>query len=482
MTGKRSLAIAAVAVLALGGTASAAKKKPKRLDRPDDPVVLTGHDLPRLVGAPPYGLAAYRFKAKGKGKWVRVPVQVDERALVDFGTHPGNNAIPGTPGSVYGNGAPTSLAALQYVDPGTFTDRDQNPWLDFDDEVAMMAFDAGAKVPKGFGPPPRVNPQGATAITIKDPVGGGRGWIYLFRAGSKLKPLKTDYVDYDFRLVSGDYKTTYRRADGPNPETSTVRTADYRAGYSDRWFLDTLAIDAGSAGGQDVLDGFKSGFVPGNCGRSEATYNDAEGAFVANIDGPVRAIRSYVGANSGPRTERTDVFYRSRFDVRIDLRVHPIASILSYIDMGPGALGMTYRSNLVPGGVPVDGVNDAVPAAPASWHLWSGAPGSLFSASAVTASFATGAAAGFYRDEQNTSITQCWGDDDLYGSAGTFVDPPAGIPNTDPSVSPTATLHAEAINVVGAPGTSAGDGDLLSRRVHAGPQATAKRAVFKKKN
>ena len=44
-----------------------------------------------------------------------------------------------------------------------------------------------------------------------------------------------------------------------------------------------------------ILDGHKNVFVIGVCGPIAATntFNDAEGAFVANVDGPVRAIRSY---------------------------------------------------------------------------------------------------------------------------------------------------------------------------------------------
>ena len=71
-----------------------------------------------------------------------------------------------------------------------------------------------------------------------------------------------DYVDYGFRLTSGEYKPTYRRADGPNPETSTVTTGAYEIGFSDRWFFDALAITAGGASGAEILDGFKFGFAP----------------------------------------------------------------------------------------------------------------------------------------------------------------------------------------------------------------------------
>ena len=59
-----------------------------------------------------------------------------------------------------------------------------------------------------------------------------------------------------------------------------------------------------------MLDGHKAHFWFSICARSNATFAYAEGAFIANIDGPIRAIRSYIGANSGLKTQRTEIFYR----------------------------------------------------------------------------------------------------------------------------------------------------------------------------
>ena len=55
---------------------------------------------------------------------------------------------------------------------------------------------------------------------------GRRAWLAFDPAAGK------DYVDYDFTLTSGDYKTTYKRADGPNPETSRVVTDAYEIDYT----------------------------------------------------------------------------------------------------------------------------------------------------------------------------------------------------------------------------------------------------------
>ena len=45
------------------------------LNRPADPVVLTGSDVPSLVGIAPGDLVAFRYESG----WQQIPVQVDER-------------------------------------------------------------------------------------------------------------------------------------------------------------------------------------------------------------------------------------------------------------------------------------------------------------------------------------------------------------------------------------------------------------------
>ena len=61
--------------------------------------------------------------------------------------------------------------------------------------------------------------------------------------------------------------------------------------------------------------------------------------FVANRVGPVRAIRSWVGANSGPSTQRTVIAYPGREDIVSDLRVHQIPSVMDLWDYSDAAIG-----------------------------------------------------------------------------------------------------------------------------------------------
>jgi hypothetical protein len=430
---------------------------------------MTGAELPRLLGASPDGLAAYRYKpAKGKkakhGKWVAVPVQVDERAVVDFGQTP--SGAPGVQGTVYGT-PPVGATALQYTDPNTFVGPDPDPTLDADDEVTFMSSDSGGRAPSKAKRPRRVTRSGATRVVVEDPLTSAKGWIYLFRAnGPVTQP--ADYVNYDFRLLSGAYKPTYQRSAGPNPEASTISTRNYAAGFSDRWFFDTLGIAAGGASGADILDGYKFAFQPGSCSRSEATFNAGEGAFVVNKDGPVRAIRSYIGANSGPDTQRTHFFYQGREVIVTDLRVHPIPSLHTETDLSPAAIGMTYYDQQHPGGASVDGVPETLGGAPSAWHLWQGPQGSLFSGDRVDSSFKDrflAAATPFYLDNSNPPIAQCWGDSQQIGAAGLTSIPSGGIPATAPG-SPDY-LRAITTDVMSAPGQTPAQADLLSRQLDA---------------
>ncbi|MCU0269856.1 MAG: hypothetical protein MUF83_14590 [Acidimicrobiales bacterium] len=429
--------------------------------RPDAPVVLTGSQLPDLLGADPDRIVAFAHsRPDGVPTWTRIPVQVDERKVVDFGSQPTSNATAGVEGTVYGT-APIGVTALQYADPSTFVGPDGDATFDADDELVFMVRDGGGMPRAGEEHEPAgVLPGSGVVVRFDDPRGDDQtGWVYLFRSDGTLGPWAgRDHVRYDFTLTSGPYRTTYLRADGPNPETSTVQTPVYRVGFGDRWIESSWRVDAGGATGVDVLDGVKNRFGLGTCGRSNATFADGEGAFVANIDGPVRAIRSYVGANSGPLTQRTHLLYRDREEILTDLRVHAIPGIMDFLDFSAAARGMTYRSSTVPGGVTIDGSPDAVGTGLADWELVTGPQGSVL----TTVSLATdvafaggydGAVDWFYADQANSAVQQCWGDAHFYGAAGTSIVLP--IPNTDPRVEPWDTLQARRTIGFAGPGVDA---------------------------
>lgn len=425
-------------------------------ERSSEPVILTGVALGPLVGIAPERLVAFRHSERGarkRGTWTQVPVQVDERKFVDFGANPPAAPPPGEQGTVYGT-RPIGHGAIQYADPSTFVGPDADPSLDRDDEVALVSGDAGDRARFRRAHKHARRPRGVRGagvrITLTDPLGGPRRFLYLFESeGARTSDAGRDYVDYDFSLTSGDYRSTYERGDGPNPEKSRISTGVYTAGFSDRWYFDQLALGAGD----DVLDGFKFSFGPTSCGRSEKTFNEAEGAFVANLDGPVRAIRAYVGANSGPFTQRTHVFYGDRHEIVTDLRVHPVPGPMTYHELSRAGIGMSYSNSAGAPPVTVDGAPDEVSETAAEWHLWSGAQGSLFAADRLESSFADAllAAAGtWYLDDADPAFPQCWGDPDgqALGQAGLRSTTP--MPNTDPTTGGDDFLHTTTTEILAA--------------------------------
>lgn len=384
------------------------------LDRPMDPVILTGSQTPSLMGLAPGDIAAFRYE----GEWRQIPVQVDERAIIDFT-------------DVYnGNWFFGDFRRLDYVDAGTHTGPDPDPALDADDEIVFMAKDAGARNTEPISLPDHVRYGTGVEITITDPLGGEPGYVYLFRHDGTLDPgAGAQYVNYNFNLLSGDYKTTYA-IPGPNPEDTTITTPYYQWHFCDRWKSDGLRIFAGSATGVNILDRHKNLFAPGKCTRSEDTFCEGEGAFVANRAGPIRVIRNYVGANSGPRTQRQNIFYEQQQIITTWLRVHSIDSVLDFFDYSPAAQGMTYSNNNLPSGVVIDGVPDVAPPGPLRWEMVSGPQGTLVMWHLFETDIAGYVPTSYYLDDAAPTVRQCTGDAYAFGSSGHWFD--QFIPNTDP--------------------------------------------------
>jgi hypothetical protein len=407
--------------------------------RADDPVVFTGADVRPLIGQAPGRIAAF---SRSRGRWREVRVQVDERALVDL-----NAVYGGTPS--FG-----SARVLTWTDPGTFTGPDPNPKLDADDELALMGGDLGERA--GGARPPRAGRR--VELAVRDPLSRRTGYVTLVAAKPKrFRPL----VAYSFRLASGDYKTTYKRSAGPNPEHSTIVTGTYRRGFSDRWADDVARVGRGT----DVLDRHTAMF-PGTCARSEDTFDAGEGAFVANRVGPVRAIRSYIGANSGPFTQRDHVFYADREQIVTHLRVHAIPGIMDLLDYSPAAIGMTYRSSIAPAGVRIDGRQDAVPAGAIRWEQATGGQGTLTSVHSFATDIPGFSYTSRYSDfaaPQGLDQGTCTGDGKSYGVSGPVID--KAIPPTDPRTPGARRLESHRTLIYHAPRATAADARALARRV-----------------
>ena len=141
---------------------------------------------------------------------------------------------------------------------------------------------------------------------------------------------------------------------GPRPETSVVSTDNYQRGFTDRWYDNELRITRGAATGVDILDRHDDQFdsADASCIRDQQTFSIGEGAFIVNKDGPVRAIRDFVGANSGPHVQRQHIFYDDLEVINTFLRVHPIPGVVDFFDYSAAGSGLTYENGVMtPGGL-----------------------------------------------------------------------------------------------------------------------------------
>ena len=273
-----------------------------------------------------------------------------------------------------------------------------------------------------------------------------------------------DGVNYTFSLDSGSYTSTYKMGTGSlapnntwgfNPEHSTVTTPEYTQSFGDRWLNNGLSITTLGSSRANILERTHY-YVVNTCSRSEDTFdggadNPGEGAFVVNISGPVRAIRSYIGANSYTYTVNTDIFYPDREDTVTELRGHAgLPGYGSADDFVTGTTGLTY-SDPVNNNVPIDGKPDAVTpityttgsgTPPAIWQMVSGPQGSLVTVRSLDTNISGLNVSTVYQDSNPASPPQCTGDAAAWGENGTNLTSPVGsVPITDPTLTATpATL------------------------------------------
>jgi hypothetical protein len=422
-------------------------------DRQADPVVVSAAAVGALAGVPVGDIVAFHYAS---GAWSQVPMQVDQRKTIELNVayhQPANTTNP--------------VNVTVYADPNTWVGGGTGN-LGALDEISFMAADTGAAAPGGAGLPGGVVAGTGVKLTVTDPRDADVAYLYLFRRSGTLTPgAGREYVNYAFQLTAGDYKTNYRLTAGPNPETSKVTTASYTREFHDRWLDDVLTIKNGNANGPDLVDRHKALFAPGVCVRSEDTFDAGEGAFLANINGPVRAIRSYIGANSGPYTERTHIFYAQREDIVTDLRVHAISSgVMDFFDYSTAAIGMRYANDRNLAGVPIDGTPDTVVSGANAWEKVDGTPGALTHVSRLATNVTPAPTqTNFYEDNDTNPTTQCTGDADAIGSSGQRIS--SGLPNTDPHVGPASNLRSTRVMFFEAPGRSTADAQRHADQVAA---------------
>jgi hypothetical protein len=468
---KRLLSRGSVAVLAAGLAVfglAACTPFGATLNRSLEPVVLDGSALPKLIGVDPMHIVGFAWDGKA---WHQIPVQVDQRDLVSPGQiyHLPPSSYPNlfgttTPYKILVYTPPATLTA-GYTSSATYTPPDSNPMFDSNDQLSFLANDTGQQAGSSVANPAGVDGTTREQVTATDPLTPSQvGYVYLFHSGTLTGgSAGTDGVKYTFSLDSGSYTGTYKMGTGSlapnntwgfNPEHSTVVTPSYSQDFGDRWLNNGLAITSGGADGANILERTHY-YVTNTCSRSEDTFdgganNPGEGAFVVNISGPVRAIRSYIGANSYTSTVNTDIFYPDREDTVTELRGHAgLPGYGSADDFVTGTTGLTY-SDPANSHIPIDGSPDAfTPIAfttgstpPASWQMVSGPQGSLVTVRTIDTSISGLNATTVYQDRNPASPAQCTGDAAAWGENGINLTSPVGsVPITDPTLTATpATL------------------------------------------
>jgi hypothetical protein len=448
---RRASVLAAVGLLAVTALTSCTKYGAP-LDRPEEGVVMTGAGLPRLVGKAPQSLVGFAWDGNA---WHQVPVQVDERDLVNPGQILHRPAaswakLPGgAPFTTLVYTPPPTLTA-GYQSWPTYTPADSNAAFDANDELSFLANDTGKRA-TGIAPPSGIDAATIEEVQVTDPAAGGSGYLYLaYSATLTGGSAGTTGVTYTFSLDSGSYLSTYKMGTasiapnnvaGPNPEHTTVVTPSYTQKYGDRWLNNGLGIKAGGAGGTNLLERSRVQFAPGYCGRSEDTFDYTipatpyEAGFMVNVSGPVRAVRSSVGTNSGTYTMTTDIFYPSTEVSVTELRVHTIPSVMAFDDFATG-VPLSYSDDQN-SNVPIDGAPDTIVAAHASpWQLVAGGAGSLVTARTLVSNVPGLVLSTYHLDNSAPSPAPCTGDAAAWGQNGTRVTGPGGgsIACTDPTI------------------------------------------------
>jgi len=388
------------------------------LNRGSDPVVITGAELRSLNRVAVDRIVGFRFQED----WEQIPIQIDERKYVDFGV-------------VYNN-SPVDHGIVAYTDPDTYVGPDTNPSFDVDDELVFMAKDAGDPAPLSGDFPLGVLEESYVEIQIYDPLDDAVGYVYLFESdGSLGQAAGEDYVTYNFRLLKGSYVPNYNKGSGYNQEDSEIHTDAYRTHFSDRWIRDELQIFSGFATGEDILDRHTTGRGPGDCSRNENTASEGGGVFFANKDGCIRAIRSYMGYNSGPYIQRDHFFYERRHDMVGYIRVHATTHARDLYDYSENATGMVYSNNLNNAGVLIDGQPETLKNGPLFWELVTGHQGTLIICHAFDTDIPGYQVTSFYSDSEVPPLAHCTGDGREFGLSGAVWDP---IPDTDPVLTPNS--------------------------------------------
>lgn len=283
--------------------------------------------------------------------------------------------------------------------------------LNNDDQIAMMAGDAGAQAPSGTLQPAGTTPNNGQQVTIIDPTSATDGsaaasFIYLFlKPGgssftwqngyvqmtrnadadqwidrdsfvpSDLEKIGTSNGNYGPNLpgevcVTADAVAPQRFSNDRGPRDGMiVTTPTYRVDATGRWMVRQVRVTSPNTTfnyGPNLISRWKGRAFQSspNSQISVVGFEDEQVNWELNSTllgwkaGPVRAIREVWGADSGTNVTKTELYYRDAYDFSYHVRVHPIPpdGLYTSWDYRYGVMN-TYYNQRNPQGVPIDGTN-----------------------------------------------------------------------------------------------------------------------------
>ncbi|MDD5222962.1 MAG: hypothetical protein PHE84_03155 [bacterium] len=327
------LVLSAFASLIMMGEAKASNSpktvlEKKTITRTEDFVVAPGKVLRKSLGEDINQLGLFAFH---DGSLVPIPFQIDEI------NKEGEWVLTQVPPALAGTG----LKPERDEDDGN---------LDENDELAFMVKDSGDRVsPEGY-PPEALK---VDEIMLKDPLDGGKAWVYLCSFKGSFARSHRDYVDYIF------------------PEDQ-IKTGNYVMGFPPE--LPIVPGMISIRGSSNILDRMKIRLKVKIIGIE---FPLEESNFISKLslykDGPIRVIRRTRSAIKFTRMFRSpaaaveNIFYENAVQIPIKARLlistKSFKFLIPYIIVrGTADLknmhGWKLKTNLDPRWLKIDGKMD----------------------------------------------------------------------------------------------------------------------------
>lgn len=301
--------------------ANAAYAEEKTLSRTLDPVVIKGEQLEPLWNAK---LDSLRLMAVRGGKLEQIPFQIDKvdpdgnyiisggtvpetvRDAVDLDDRPESEKraerikdFEKQREKLRKRVAKGELSSEQFENMRRAAyHTEQKDALDYNDELAFMARDAGDRAVKQDWPVPD-----GVEIALTDPLTKERGWVYLlhWKSGLPPLPLEADYVKYD-------------------PAGDVVETSRMKLDFVDDkpLIVEQIFPRRGATQLPNIVDRFKMRIkikpTPLFCLSLNFDENNIEAFTVGYKDGPVRVLRRNIfwlkiGGIKLPFVPQAQVYY-----------------------------------------------------------------------------------------------------------------------------------------------------------------------------